>query len=110
MRPRDDSVLLRDMLDYARRASGAVARKSRRDLEDDDVLAAALERFVEVIGEAAARLSPETRESSPQVPWKEIIALRNRLIHGYFAVDRDILWTIIEDDIPKLIDLLEEMI
>jgi uncharacterized protein with HEPN domain len=110
MRPRDDSVLLRDMLDYARRASAAVAGRSRRDLENDDVLAAALERFVEVIGEAAGRLSPETRESSPQVPWQEIIALRNRLIHGYFAVDRDILWTIIEDDVPKLIGLLEEMI
>jgi len=110
MRPRDDTVLLRDMLDYARRASDAVVGKTRADLDNDDVLAAALERFVEVIGEAAGRLTNETRDASPQVPWKEIVALRNRLVHGYFAVDRDILWTIVEDDIPKLIDALEELI
>jgi len=110
MRQRDDTVLLRDMLDYARRSSDAVVGKTRADLDNDDVLAAALERFVEVIGEAAGRLTNETRDASPQVPWKEIVALRNRLVHGYFAVDRDILWTIVEDDIPKLIDALEELI
>ncbi len=65
MRPRDDTVLLRDMLDYARRASDAVAGKTRADLDNDDVLAAALERFVEVIGEAAGRLTNETRSASP---------------------------------------------
>jgi uncharacterized protein with HEPN domain len=97
------------MLDYSRRASDAVAGKTRADLDNDDVLAAALERFVEVVGEAAGRLTNETRSASPQIPWKEIVALRNRLIHGYFAVDRDILWTIVEDDIPKLIEALEEL-
>ena len=105
----DDAVLLRDMLAFARRAIDAVADKSLAAVEDDPILAAALERFVEVIGEAAGRLSDATRNASPQIPWSEIIALRNRLVHGYFVVDHEILWTIIQDDIPKLIDTLEEL-
>ncbi len=110
MRPRDDSVLLGDMLDYARRAVAAVAHRTRGDLDDDAVLVGALERFVEVIGEAANRLSQETRDSSPDMSWREIIAMRNRLVHGYFAVDRDILWTVVHDDLPGLITALEMVI
>ncbi len=108
MRPRDDSVLLLDMLEFACRARDAAASRSRADLEGDPVLAAALERFIELIGEAASRLSKETREAYRDIPWREIVALRNRLVHGYFAVDHDILWTIVTDDIPGLIAALEE--
>jgi len=110
MRPRDDTILLRDMLDYARRAVDALAGKSRDSLESDKVLAGALERFVEVIGEAASRLSDETRDANPEVPWHEIISMRNRLVHGYFAVDLDILWTVVHDDLPGLISTLEGLV
>jgi len=110
MRPREDTILLNDMLDYARRAVDAVEGRSREVLDTDAVLAGALERFVEVIGEAASRLSESTRESAPEIPWHEIIAMRNRLIHGYFAVDSDILWTVVHDDLPALIDTLERMV
>ncbi len=71
------------------------------------MLTAALERFVELTGEAASRLSRETRDSIPHIQWREIIALRNRLVHGYFTVDLDILWNIIQDDLPNLIAALE---
>ena len=110
MRPREDTVLLSDMLDYARRAADAVDGSSREVLDNDDVLVGALERFVEVIGEAANRLSESTRESAPDIPWHEIIAMRNRLIHGYFAVDLDILWTVVHDDLPALITALEPIV
>ena len=110
MRPRNDTVLLTDMLDYARRAASAIGGRSREDLDADPVLVGALERFVEVIGEAANRLSEETRETMPGVPWHEIIAMRNRLVHGYFAVDLDILWTVVHDDLLGLIDDLERLI
>ena len=110
MRPPDDTILLADMVDYARRALTALEGRSREVLDTDTVLVAALERFVEVIGEAASRLSETTRESSPEVPWREIIAMRNRLVHGYFAVDLDILWTVVNDDLPELIDALERLI
>jgi len=110
MRPPDDTILLTDMIDYARRALTALEGRSREVLDTDTVLVAALERFVEVIGEAASRLSETTRESSPEVPWREIIAMRNRLVHGYFAVDLDILWTVVNDDLPELIDALDRLI
>ena len=110
MRPREDTILLTDMVDYARRALTALEGRSREVLDTDTVLVAASERFVEVIGEAASRLSETTRESSPEVPWREIIAMRNRLVHGYFAVDLDILWTVVNDDLPELIDALERLI
>lgn len=110
MRPRDDTVLLRDMLDYARRAEAALNNRTRTDLDNDAVLAGALERFVEVIGEAASRLSQATRDAAGGFPWHEIIAMRNRLVHGYFAVDFDILWTVVNDDLPELIAALEELV
>ena len=95
------------MLNFASRAREAATGRSRTDLEDDPVLTAALERFVELTGEAASRLSRETRDSIPHIQWREIIALRNRLVHGYFTVDLDILWNIIQDDLPNLIAALE---
>jgi uncharacterized protein with HEPN domain len=97
------------MLDYARRAADAVDGRSREVLDTDAVLVGALERF-EVIGEAANRLSESTRESTPEIPWHEIIAMRNRLIHGYFAVDLDILWTVVHDDLPALVTALEPIV
>ena len=71
MKPPEDEVLLRDMLDYARRAVEAVAEKDRSDLDSDLILAAALERFIEVIGEAASKVSTATRAKAPEIPWQE---------------------------------------
>ena len=95
MRPPEEDVLLRDMLDHARRAVDAVAERDRSDLDSDLILAAALERFIEVIGEAASKVSPSTRANSPEIPWKEIVGMRNRLVHGYAAVDHDIVWNVV---------------
>lgn len=109
MRQREDEALLRDMLEHARRAVNAASGRARADLEHDPVFLAALERFVEVVGEAASRLTEQTREESPSVPWREIIAMRNRLVHGYFAVDHDILWTVVNDELPALVAALQEI-
>ena len=110
MRPPEEDVLLRDMLDHARRAVEAVAEKDRSDLDSDLILAAALERFVEVIGEAASKVSPSTRANSPEIPWKEIIGMRNRLVHGYAAVDHDIVWNVVSADLLEMIDALERIL
>ena len=107
MKRPDDDVLLRDMADYARMAVTAATGKTRQDLDSDPVLAAALERFIEIIGEAASRLSDQTRSRLPGVPWLEIIGMRNRLVHGYAAVDRNILWEVVASDLPALLRLLE---
>ena len=82
MRPPEDEALLSDMLDYARRAVDSVAGRDRADVDSDFVLSAALERFVEVIGEAASKVSPATKASTPTIPWREMVGMRNRLVHG----------------------------
>lgn len=110
MRRHEDGVLLRDMLDHARRAVAAVSGRSREDLEQDPVLAAALERFVEVIGEAASRVSDAARDEGAGIPWTQIIGMRNRLVHGYASVDHDIVWNVVTGDLPGLIDELERLL
>lgn len=107
MRPPEDDVLLRDMLDQARKAVAAVAGRQRDDLDRDDVLAAALERFIEVLGEAAGKVSQATRDQAATIPWRGIIGMRNRLVHGYASVDHDIIWDVVTDDLPRLISDLE---
>lgn len=108
MRPPEDVVLLRDMLDHARKAIAAARGRSREDLERDDLLAAGLERFIEVVGEAASKVSEGTRQDLPEIPWREIVGMRNRLVHGYASVDHDITWDVVVVDLPRLVASLEE--
>lgn len=110
MKPPEDEALLRDMLAHARRAVEAVAEKERADLDSDFVLAAALERFIEVVGEAAAKVSAATRDSAQRIPWREIIGMRNRLVHGYASVDHDIVWDVVSGDLVEIIPALEELL
>ncbi len=107
MKRPDDDILLKDMADHARMAVKAVAGKARHHLDDDPVLAAALERFIEVIGEAASKVSGETKSKLPSIPWLEIIGMRNRLVHGYASVDHNILWDVVSSDLPVLLRILE---
>ena len=107
MSPLDDERRLRDMLDYARKGVEAIRGRSRADLERDVVLVAALERFVEIIGEAAQRVSEKRKGGMPGIPWRQIIGMRNRLVHGYTAVDHDVLWDVAHHDLPGLVARLE---
>ena len=103
----DDGVRMKHMLDYSREALDLVKDRSRLDLDTDRVLELALVRLLEIIGEAASRVSEEGRERYPEIPWPQIISLRNRLIHGYDSVDMDVLWEILQGDLPALILKLE---
>ena len=105
-----DRVRLRHMLDHAAEAVELVSGKKRSDLDADRLLNLSLVRLLEIVGEAAARLSSETRDRYPQIPWLDIIGLRNRLIHGYDIVDFDILWDIVHDDLATLVSRLREVI
>ncbi|MFW6118912.1 MAG: DUF86 domain-containing protein [Planctomycetota bacterium] len=106
----EDTVRLRHMLEHAREAVELTEGKSRADLDSDRTLELALTRLVEIVGEAAARVTPQTQERCQQVPWPDIVGLRNRLVHGYDSVDLDILWAIIRDDLPPLIATLEDVL
>ena len=102
MSPHDDEPRLHDMLDYTRKAIEAIRDRSRADLDRDPILAAALERFVEIIGEAASRVSERRKAAAPDIPWRQIMGMRNRLVHAYGAVDRDVLWDVVHNDLPDL--------
>lgn len=110
MRPPEDEVLLQDMLFYARQAVAAVAGRERADLDSDLILAAALERFIEVIGEAASKISSATQGASVQIPWREIVGMRHRLVHGYASVDHDVVWDVVSGDLVEIIETLESLL
>jgi uncharacterized protein with HEPN domain len=95
---------------HAREAVEMVRHRARADLDTDRMLHLALVRLMEVVGEAAAQIPEEFRGRYPEVPWRDVADLRNRLIHGYDAVDFDILWAIIQRDLPPLIRHLETII
>ena len=110
MSHRDPAVPLRHMLDHAREAVEMAREKSRSDLDADRKLNLSLVRLLEVVGEAAGRVPKPDQDKCPEVPWTEIISLRNRLIHGYDQVDFDILWTIVTEDLPPLIGTLGKIL
>jgi uncharacterized protein with HEPN domain len=83
---------MRHMLDYAREARAMVDGRNRHDLDTDRMLQLALTHLVEIIGEAANRVSPEGRSRHPYSPWRDAIDTRNRFIHGYDSVDYDVVF------------------
>ena len=110
MAKHDDRTSLEHMLLYAGDAELFAQGRARTDLDTDRMFYLALLRALEVIGEAAGRVSQPVRDRQTSIPWSQIIALRNRLIHGYDAVDPDRLWQILDSDIPKLIAELRQML
>lgn len=98
------------MLEAARDAMSFAATESRADLDDDRKLLLSLVKAVEIVGEAASRVSPEFRAAHPDVPWADIVTMRHRLVHGYFDINRDILWQTIQEDLPLLATELESIL
>ena len=81
--------------------------RSRPDLSSDPMLALALTRCLEILGEAASKLSNDVRLQFPDLPYANMVSMRNRLIHAYFDVDLDIVWTTVSEDLPSLLPVLE---
>ncbi len=107
MSKRDDVIVIKDMLDHAREAVELLGDAGREDLGKNRVMQLALTRLVEIVGEAANRISAEAQQKYPDIPWAQIVGMRNRLIHGYDIVDYDILWDTVTADLPSLITALE---
>jgi len=110
MSERREDIRLLHMLDHAREAMVLAQGRTRADLESDRLLELALVRLLEIVGEAANRVPEGVRARYPNIPWSQIVALRNRLIHGYNAVDLDILWRIVVQDLPPLATALERIL
>ena len=74
------------------------------------MLVLAIVKDVEIVGEAASRMTPSTRAAHPEIPWAEIIGMRNRLTHAYYEVDLDTVWDTVTADLPQLVALLEPLV
>ena len=105
-----DHSRLCHMLDAAKAALSFVEGRTQSDLAADLLLQFALIRAIEIIGEAAARLSDATRAAHPEIPWNALIGMRNRLVHGYFDVDLEIVWRTTTISLPILRQNLETIL
>lgn len=105
----EDGVRIRHMIDAAESALRFISGRKRTDLDQDEMLAFALVRAVEVIGEAATKVTAEGRAELPAVPWAAVTGMRNRLIHAYFDINHDILWATVEQALPTLITQLKSV-
>ena len=105
-----DAAHLWDMLDAARQARVFSDALTLEQLLEDARTRYAIERVLEIIGEAARRVSPETRERLGTIPWQGIIGFRNVLAHEYGAIDYQRLFTVLRDDLPALVDALDQAI
>lgn len=103
MAKHDDSIALQHMLDHACEAVAMIEGKTRDNLDSERMLELSLVRLVEIIGEAANRVSRKGKAKYPAVPWQEIVSMRNRLIHGYDSIDLDVLWDTVKLELPPLI-------
>jgi len=98
------------MLAAAREAVGFAAGRAEEELARDRQLILALLKCVEIIGEAAANVGEATRAKYPELPWSDMIGMRNRLVHVYFDIDLELLWTTVVEDLPVLIPELERCV
>jgi len=106
----DDEIRLRHILDAAREAVGFTESHRREDLDTDRKLSLSLVRLLEIIGEAAKGITTEFRQEHSELPWKSMVGMRDRLIHGYFDVNLDIVWETVTNDLPPLINKLEKIV
>jgi uncharacterized protein with HEPN domain len=95
------------MLDAAREGIAFCAGQDRTDIRQNRVLTLALAKCIEIVGEAASKVSSETRSEAGSIPWSDIVGMRNRLIHGYFDIDWDLVFDTVTNDLPPLAAMLE---
>jgi len=107
---RTDEAYLYDMLNAARDALAFVQGMTFEQFQASLLHQMAVLKAIEIIGEAASRLSPAFQEANPHIPWRDIIGMRHRLVHGYFEVDYRRVWDTLQRDVPQLIVHLEALL
>ena len=105
-----DRIRLQHMLDAVNEALDFVRGKRRVDLDTNRMLVLCLVKELEIIGEAAGRVSNDVRSQRGAIPWQDISGMRNRLIHAYFDVDLDVVWNTVSNDLPQLKAGLESLL
>ena len=108
--PREDEDYLADMRSYAGEALSFVEGLDFSEFTRSNLHQYAVFKAVETIGEAASQVSDSTRQTGQSIPWTDIIGMRNHLVHAYFAIDLDIVWQTVRDDLPALIAQVEQLL
>jgi len=109
-RRKDDAAYLWDMLEASRTALEVAGRYTREEYDSDRLLRLAVERLVEIIGEAARHVSPECKQAHPEIPWQRADAQRHVLAHEYDIVDSNLMWVLITEDLETLVAALEPLV
>jgi uncharacterized protein with HEPN domain len=107
---KDDLVYLRHILDATRRIWEYMQGVERPGFAENQLLQDGVIRQLEVVGEATKRVSAEVKGRHPNIPWKDVAGMRDKLIHDYFGVDLDAVWDTATKDVPKLRDAIENVV
>lgn len=108
--PKDDRIKALHALEAAEKAVAFLEGLEREDLDRDEKLSLAVVRLLEIVGEAAAQTEATFREAHPDVPWRRMVALRNRLIHGYFDINLNVVWDTVKTDFPPMVAALQNIL
>lgn len=106
---RDWHFYINDMITFAQKVLRYTEGSDQKSFLENELNYDATLRNLELIGEAATHIPAEIRAENLDIPWRQIIATRNRIIHGYLGIDNDIVWSIITEDIPELLNLLQNL-
>lgn len=109
MSKREWHFYIDDMIDFAQQVANYTAGLDQETFFANRLIHDATLRNMELIGEAATHVPEEVRQSCTDIPWRQIIATRNRLIHGYLGIDADTIWSIVQSDIPALLPALQNL-
>ena len=109
MQPADE-VRFHHMLDSAQAAQRFLVGRTQADLGQDEMLLFAVVKALEIVGEAASRISPDARAALPNVPWPDIVGMRHRLIHAYYDINQIVVWRTVQEDLPPLVSQLMELL
>ena len=110
MSQRDDQVYIGHMIDTANKAIGFVEGLSREDFDNNEQLRLAITHLLQIIGEAARRVSLDFRNAHPEIPWKAIVGMRSKVVHDYLNVDEDVVWDTVKSDLTPLVLELEKLL
>lgn len=110
MSKHNDQVYVGHMVDTATKAVSFVSSMSREDFDNNEPLRLAVTHLLQIVGEAARRVSLEFRDAHPEIPWKVIVGMRSKIVHDYFSIDEDVVWETVKTDLAPLIVKLERLL
>ena len=107
---KSDEILIGHIFDAARRAVAKVAKKTRDEFYADDTLHLAVTHLIQILGEASTKISKEFQDLHADLPWREMIGMRHKIVHDYFEVNLRVVWDVATEDLPELIKQLEAIV